>query len=188
MDEYILFLTKDEPMVDGYFSNKQLIDEGDLIYLDDLTTGFKNAQELGNTINHINNNSKYINSIIIPKEEYLTIINKKKKKEPNEVLPTLFSNHRDYYERLMGRDGLTSTFIKNLIYKDYFEYLFNHKYFINDSLVKSQKETTETITKEELKELFNNYYGNDKDITSIPYRKIRDTYVELQKYNEKDPI
>ncbi len=186
MSEYILFLVTDEPMTDGYFSNKQLVDGGDLIYLDDFTTGFYDAQDLGNSINHSNNKFNFIHAIIVPKKEYLNMIKNKEQLVPKKILKVLFSEHRDYYEKLMGRDGSVSAYIGNLIFRDYFEYLCNHKFEIKNSLIKYVRvpgiAVDEFITPNQLQQVFYAYYGSDNNLTKIPYRKIRDTYLELQKY------
>ena len=190
MNEYELFLVLDEPIKDNdYFSNKHLVTGGDLIFLDDLTTGYKDAQDLSNEINHTNNILNIKGAIIIPKKEHLNMMNNKEQIQPKRIIKVMFEEHRDFYEKLMGRDGPTKEYINSLIFRDYYEYLCINTHEINNSLIKYVRipgiPVDEYTTPDELNQIFYAYYGNKNNAENIPYKKIRDTYLELYKYEQR---
>ena len=165
--EYILLLVIDEPQKDGYLSNKHFITGGDLLFLDDLTTGYENPQDLGDTVIKTihqtnNNNLVFSNAIIISQKEYERIL-KGEQEQPKNIINAMFSEHRDYYE-----------------------YLCNNKDMIDKSLIRYVRIPGLAIdrytTPNELKQVFHAYYGTSNDFESIPYKKIRDTYLEVNKH------
>lgn len=190
MNEYELFLVLDEQIKDkDYFSNKHLVTGGDLIFLDDLTTGYNDAQDLSDEINHTNNRLNITGAIIISKKEHLDMINNKEQLQPKKTIKVMFQEHRDFYEKLMGRDGPTKEYIESLIFRDYYEYLCIHTNEIKNSLIKNVRipgvPVDEYTTPTELNQIFYAYYRNKNNPENIPYKKIRDTYLELYKYQQR---
>ena len=190
MDDYILFLEFDEPITNGYFSNKMSVTSGDLIYLDDFTTAYEDVVDLQSELSGEHGDVCATGALIVSRKEYLNLISHPEFGRPRKVLDVLFSSDRDFYEKLMGRDGPPSEYIGNLIYRDYFGYLASHTSEIKNSLVKyvhiKGLAIDEKTTSDELMQIFYAYYGSKNDLVSIPYRKIRDTYVELSRLTKKE--
>ena len=178
--EYFLFLVLDQPMTEGYLSNKHLVDGGDLIYLDGLTTRFENAQEIGDATNHTNNKVYFSNAIQIPKKEGEKIL-KKEQEYPQKIEKVLFYKHNDFIHKLFETGENPNNYIDTLI-QEYKDYLWNHKSEIKNSLVRFVKipglTIDASINYDDFDKIFYSYYYK-KDIT---YNKIRDTYLELCRF------
>ena len=178
--EYYLLLVLDRPMTEKYSSNKHLVDGGDLIYLDTFTRYYKDAQDMGDDINHTNNKVYFSNAIIVSQQEYNRIL-KGEQIAPKEVEKVLFSEHEDFLYKLFESGENPDNYI-NILIEEYKDYLWNHPTEIKNSLIRFVKipevKFDTRISYNDLEKAFYAYYYKNK----ISYKKIRDTYLELCKF------
>lgn len=189
MQEYLLFLVMDEAITTDYFSNKYLVEGGDLVYLDAITTAFQDAQDMGDDINDTQNHITFTNAILVPRRDYLAIMQDKTRFAPKRVEKGLFSDQKDFFDHacFLGDDVSIQNiylypYIRILIEK-YKDYLWNHKKEIAFSLVRfvriPEVVIDASISYDDLEKVFYAYYYSGKP----SYKKIRDTYLEMNRFN-----
>ncbi len=177
-NQYYLFLVLDGEEGNNFLENKFMICCDSLINLDEFTSAYQNAQDLGDDINHTNNPVKFVNAIILSECEYQKLVKSNRKQKLVKTLPVLFQEDRDFFEQQTKDENIKYYYDLDIINR-YKNYLLNNRYMISDSLVSSVKlgiDIDASITVPDMERVFLAYYNKKT------YRIMRDTYFELKKF------
>ena len=176
--KYYLFLITDEVNCTNYLSNKHMVTCKTLPEIDEITSFYQNAQELGDDLNHTSNNVNFVNAVLLEEKEYNRL------KEHNweaihvKTLPPLFNKDQGFFLQ-QTKDVMTKYQYDSLLIYQYKNFLLNHRLEIERSLVRSVKlgiDLNSSITVPDMERIFLSYYQ------SRSYRKMRETYFELKKF------
>lgn len=176
-NQYYLFLVFAEENYTNFLSNKQLINIANLETIDDFTSSYQDAQELGEELNHNNKSIQIANAIIISEYEYQKLKKNNWEHLSIKTIPVLFQEDIDFFKQ-QTKDEITKYYYDKQLIEQYKNYLFNHRREISTSLVQTIKlgiDIDASITTFDMNRVFLAYYKKQE------YRKMRDTYLELKK-------
>lgn len=180
---YYLYLITPGVNFENYWSNKHLVNCGLLSDLDEFTSVYQNAQDLGEDINLTNQQVNFISAILISEKVIKKI--RQNNNTPSTIkyeLP-LFLEDRNFVIRETKDINSKYQYDRELIYQ-YQNYLMNHKDKISSSLVRAVRlgiEIGPSIHQQDMEKVFFSYYQKPS------YKKMRNTYLELKKFDVIKP-
>lgn len=176
--KYYLFLITDEVNCPNYLSNKYMVDCKTLLEIDEITSFYQNAQELGDDLNHTSNKVSFVNAVLLEEKEFNKLKNHNWKMTYVKTLPPLFKSDQVFFLQ-QTKDVMTKYRYDSMLIYQYKNFLLNHRLEIESSLVRHVKlgiDVNSSITIQDMERIFLSYYQNRS------YRKMRDTYFELKKF------
>lgn len=160
-----------------FLSNKQFVHRCSLEGIDELTSGYRDAQDLAGDWYPGQDVDSVVNAIIISERAFQELKKNGWITGFVRTMPVLFGEDKDFLEQQIKGEMAKYTYDNNLIEK-YKNYLLNHRREISVSLVRKVPlgvEINASITKVDMDRVFLAYYKNRG------YSKMRETYFELKK-------